>query len=231
MNILKSLCILGMATTALAMAASGQAASFDCAKATTKVEKAICADDGLSSLDDEMAAAYKLALKKGNASKIKSAQKDWLQERNSCASDDSGAYANMQECIKEQYNYRLFDLNRMVYLPQKLKACTDLVIDEKTTRFEGATPGEAGGEVFVIMKHHVGFFVVSVDGLSDKDNADKYMFNTKDFAKGDKVKVCLASVPKDCPPGDDRGKGYSITNYKNHKTFSGTPDWHSCGGA
>ncbi|MEB4589780.1 lysozyme inhibitor LprI family protein, partial [Candidatus Thiothrix sp. Deng01] len=116
MNILKSLCILGMATTALAMAASGQAASFDCAKATTKVEKAICADDGLSSLDDEMAAAYKLALKKGNASKIKSAQKDWLQERNSCASDDSGAYANMQECIKEQYNYRLFDLNRMVYL-------------------------------------------------------------------------------------------------------------------
>ena len=36
-----------------------QAASFDCAKAGTKVEKLICGDAGLSKLDDELAAAYK----------------------------------------------------------------------------------------------------------------------------------------------------------------------------
>lgn len=231
MKTLKCLFILGTAATTLAMVASVQAASFDCAKAATKVEKAICADDELSSLDEEMAATYKLALNKGNAKAIKSAQKDWLKERDSCASDSTGMYASMNECIKEQYNDRLYDLNRLVYLPQKLKTCTDLVIDEKTTRFEGATPGEAGGEAFVVMQHHIGFFVLSVGGLSANDNADKYMYNTKDFAKGDKVKVCLTGVPNDCPPGDDRGKDYSITNYKNGKAFSGTPDWHSCGGA
>jgi len=39
-----------------------RAASFDCAKAAAKVEKAICADQDLSRLDERMAAAYKKQL-------------------------------------------------------------------------------------------------------------------------------------------------------------------------
>ena len=38
------------------------AASFDCAKATTLVEKAICGDPQLSVRDDALMAAYKHAL-------------------------------------------------------------------------------------------------------------------------------------------------------------------------
>lgn len=228
---MKSLLVLGMTATTLAMTTVAHAASFDCKKAATKVEKAICDNKELSGLDDEMAATYKLALTKGNVSTIKSAQKDWLQTRNSCATNNSGMNANINECIKEQYNTRLSDLKFLAYLPQKLKTCTDLSIDKKLTRFDGATPGEVGGEVFVVMQHQIGFFVTSVAGLPKDANADKYMFDTKDFAKGDKVEVCLTGIPHDCPPGDDRGKDYSITNYKNKKSFSGTPDWHSCGGA
>ena len=41
---------------------AGQAASFDCAKARAKIEKAICADKELSALDERMAAAYKKQL-------------------------------------------------------------------------------------------------------------------------------------------------------------------------
>jgi hypothetical protein len=57
------------------------------------------------------------------------------------------------------------------------------------------------------------------------------MFSTVDFSKGDKVSLCLQSLPKDCPPGDDRGKVYQVTNHKNKKTFTGVDSWHLCGGA
>jgi uncharacterized protein len=40
---------------------SAQAASFDCAKASSFVEKAICSDKQLSSMDDQLARLYKAA--------------------------------------------------------------------------------------------------------------------------------------------------------------------------
>ena len=42
-------------------ATNAEAASFDCAKARTAVEKMICADAELSKLDDEMAAVHRQA--------------------------------------------------------------------------------------------------------------------------------------------------------------------------
>lgn len=44
------LCLLGL----LVLALPAQAASFDCAKAGTKVEKLICGDVELSKLDEEL---------------------------------------------------------------------------------------------------------------------------------------------------------------------------------
>ena len=45
----------------LGFASVGQAASFDCNKATTETEIAICADPELSALDELMGQAYRLA--------------------------------------------------------------------------------------------------------------------------------------------------------------------------
>lgn len=79
-----------------------QAASFDCRKAATKVEKLICADAELSKLDEELSAAYKTALQNGKqAVVIKQAQKQWMNERNGC-SDAS--------CVKGAYEARLSTL-------------------------------------------------------------------------------------------------------------------------
>lgn len=62
------------------------AASFDCGKATTKVEKLICADAELSKLDEELSAAYKTAIQdEKQAEAIRQAQKQWMKERNVCA--------------------------------------------------------------------------------------------------------------------------------------------------
>lgn len=75
------------------------AASFDCGKATTTVEKLICADAELSKLDEELAAAYKTALQgEKHTESIRQTQKQWMKERNSCAD---------AVCVKRTYETRL----------------------------------------------------------------------------------------------------------------------------
>jgi len=76
--------ILGLTLFATGVAAP--AASFDCGKASTDVEKLICADSQASALDGELAQAYQKALA-GSASPaaLKAAQKSWLAKvRNPC---------------------------------------------------------------------------------------------------------------------------------------------------
>lgn len=86
----------------LVLAATAQAASFDCGKAGTKVEKLICADAELSKLDEELNAAYKSALQnKKQADTIKQAQKQWMKERNGCSDSD---------CVKRAYETQLSSL-------------------------------------------------------------------------------------------------------------------------
>lgn len=226
-------CIKLMLFISLCFSLSARAASFDCKKAVSKVEQAICADARLSKMDKELAGAYQAALKQpGNQSSyLKKSQIAWLKERNSCESDTSGMYKNLKSCLTDYYDSRIVELSQLAYLPQRLNSCVDNIIVGKTTRFPGAKVGELGGEILVLTGNHLGFYVVSVDGLADEQNTDKYMFKTKNFALKDKVKICLNYIPADCPADDDRGKHYSITNYKNHKSFIGTPNWHSCGGA
>lgn len=77
--------------------ASLQAAGFDCTKASTFVEKAICSDRELSELDDMLTAAYQKALaSSSNPAKTKAEQRQWLNaERNQCKDNQSlkAAYA------------------------------------------------------------------------------------------------------------------------------------------
>ena len=82
--------------TLLAAPSLAQAASFPCAKASTPTEKAICADQGLSKLDERVAAAYRDALtllsgsspEEGRAQvALKADQRGWLGERNACGAD------------------------------------------------------------------------------------------------------------------------------------------------
>ena len=206
------------------------AAGFDCNKAATLVENAICSDDELSTLDESMVAAYRDALSNhAEATKqIKDSQRVWLKKRNTCKDT---------ACLKKAYSQRLDELqnqpaqNKSNQLPKKVGQCADMAIQDKVTRFEGAVAGESGGEVNVQLSDNLGLYLLNVAGLSGSANLDKYMYATSDFAKGDKVKVCLIELPTDCPKGDDRGKIYKVTNYKNKKSFTGVDSWHSCGGA
>ena len=94
-----------------------QAASFDCAKAYTSIEKHICSDVNLSALDEELAKVYKKVLKFSIKNKIskyegssnynffKQKQKKWLKQRNkNCTNfkDDE-----QKECLFSYYTSRI----------------------------------------------------------------------------------------------------------------------------
>ena len=91
-----------LALTFALLAVAPQAQAFDCAKATTKVEKAICADPKLKSADDAMTAVY-VKLKEASDSAAKDAmrisQLRWIKRREAC---DDDTVANLSGCIAEE---------------------------------------------------------------------------------------------------------------------------------
>lgn len=89
------------AVTALLAAspAALQGASFDCGKATSRVDRIICSSDTLSHLDESLAEEYRSALaRSADAGRIKSEQRAWIKSRNGCAD---------AACFEQAYRSRL----------------------------------------------------------------------------------------------------------------------------
>jgi uncharacterized protein YecT (DUF1311 family) len=81
------------ATSLLFSLSAGTAVAFDCAKASTKTERTICADPTLKAADDAMSAAYdalRHSLQGKEGSMLKLAQKRWLVIRDDRCSPESG---------------------------------------------------------------------------------------------------------------------------------------------
>jgi len=71
---------------------SAWAASFDCSKAQSRVEKAICSIPALNQLDERMGYTWKklLAADSGNKQEYIKQQREWLKERNQeCSTGDT----------------------------------------------------------------------------------------------------------------------------------------------
>ncbi len=92
-----------VATSALA----APKASFDCAKATTIIEKSICSDAELATLDAELARLYKVRLASADAalkSRLKAEQRGWQRTR------DEECAATGSACLKRLYTSRIDEL-------------------------------------------------------------------------------------------------------------------------
>lgn len=60
-------------------------ASFDCAKASSKIEKLVCSTPQSADADRRLASAYRTAAAKAtDLAALKQQQRDWLKERNAC---------------------------------------------------------------------------------------------------------------------------------------------------
>ena len=90
-----------------ATAFASPAWAFDCGKATTTVEKAICADDKLKAADDAMSKAYAEVRNLLNDKEKKSlalSQKHWLKAREDQCGAEEGAAIN--SCILDETDKR-----------------------------------------------------------------------------------------------------------------------------
>jgi uncharacterized protein len=89
----------------LVSASISQAASFDCSKASTFVEKTICGDTMLGKLDEALSDNYKMMLGsdigEGAEQDLKATQKKWLKERNKCKDNN---------CLIEAYRNRVDEI-------------------------------------------------------------------------------------------------------------------------
>lgn len=109
MNLPKSVS-LTILLLALGFAGMAAAASFDCAKAASPAEKAICADPELSAADEGLAEFYDQLVwlnvnDKAVLRQLAVEQKDWLQkQRNACQNNYCyrGAYSRRQAAIRAQ---------------------------------------------------------------------------------------------------------------------------------
>jgi len=81
-------------------------ASFDCTKAKSPVEKAICSDTELGKLDEDLSKVYKDALKEHPVENyVKTRQRAWLKTNSYC---DKSKLVN---CLKENYKERIKQLS------------------------------------------------------------------------------------------------------------------------
>jgi uncharacterized protein len=87
---------------------SAYAASFDCGKAASEVEKLICGNEELSRLDESLNKTYLEALKRPDIRKqMIESQRQWLKnERNACKD---------AECLKKAYQTRIKELGLSSY--------------------------------------------------------------------------------------------------------------------
>ena len=76
---------IALLTALAAFATTSQAVSFDCQKAKTFTEKAICQDPELSAVDDELDGLYAAAAANSkNPKALKKEQEKWLKTRDTC---------------------------------------------------------------------------------------------------------------------------------------------------
>ena len=120
--------IFGIAMSALHM--SIQAQSFDCAKASSAVEREICSDHDLRGLDAKLGITFKRAvLAASDQETFIARQRQWLGHREACIVDDT---ENQTACLKVAYQARIDELDRWVQRHSSADAANAARSDPRT---------------------------------------------------------------------------------------------------
>jgi uncharacterized protein len=99
--------------------------SFDCTKARTRVEIAICGNKELADADSEMALLYKslmTGISENEKDQLKHEQREWLKNRSLCGSSNV-----IIDCLKAVYDKRIGSLKG------RKDALNKPVVDDKTS--------------------------------------------------------------------------------------------------
>ena len=99
-------------------------------------------------------------------------------------------------------------------LPTEIGACSETTIEDIGYRLGDPDSGSA-------ISYANGGGQVSYDTIPEIHRS----------RVGDPVRLCLVSIPEDCPPGDDRGKTYSALDHRTNGKWELPDAEHMCGGA
>ena len=220
--------------------AQAHAASFDCARAASPDEHTVCSDPQLSQLDELVARAF------GQAKLVSPGDQDgsavayahaFLKDRRACAADRSCIFSSYvavlttyrdlgaKEPVPSWVSAPAIAGNRPPSrgpLPARIGQCSTTQVADVTPRLDPGHPPTSGDFDSGTAINYRN------DGHQVSYEREAALLNSK---PGDSVLMCLVAVPHNCPPGDDRGRVYTVTNRRTAATWTLPDSQHSCGGA
>jgi uncharacterized protein len=216
------------------------AASFDCAKAASPDEHAVCSDPQLSQLDDLAATAFaqaKLAVPGDQEGSAVAYARAFLQDRRACQADRSCLFGTYVAVLT---TYRGLGAKQPMPswisataiagtqapsngpLPARIGQCSATQVASVTPRLDpGHPPASADFDSGTAVNYRNNGYQVSYE-------REPALLNSR---PGDGVLICLVAIPHNCPRGDDRGRVYTVTNARTGATWTLPDSEHSCGGA
>ena len=199
-----------------------KAASFDCRRAATPDERAVCADPVLSDLDEQASAAFARA-KGAVGTQVVGIGRRFLASRRACGMDPA--------CIGQVYQAMIETYQGLASsAPEPRGAGLPRLVGEcMTTTVVAVMPRLDFGRAPRLEDFDSGTTITFTNGGGqvsyDREGA---LLASR---TGDPVRMCLTFVPRDCPPNDDRGRVYSSTNLRTQQSWSLPDSQHQCGGA
>lgn len=196
------------------------ATSFDCSQARTAVEALICGDLALAMADGSLGETYWwLQRRMGGAerARLRQSQRAWLRRRNACATRQCilAAYDTREAALRRELDARERSLRAAVSRIGQCQATRIEDIGPRLQRVEGEPPSGTS-VIFANAVRQVDYGPVPAIWAS---------------RVGDRARVCLISLPRGCPPGDDRGRVYEATNLRTGARWRLPDSSHGCGGA
>jgi uncharacterized protein len=229
------LIVLGLVT------APACAAGFDCARATAPDERAVCADPRLSELDELISRAFnraKLATTPPDQkSSVVAIARTFLKDRQACKADRSCLLASYVGVLIAYQNFGTKEAMPAWVtapaiaggrapssgpLPTRIGQCSTTQVVGVTPRLDfGRPPMREDFDSGTAISYRNAGYQVSY-------GREPGLLNSK---PGDSVLMCLIGIPHNCPPGDNRGRFYTVTNTRTAETWTLPDSEHSCGGA
>ncbi|KQT54357.1 hypothetical protein ASG43_01745 [Aureimonas sp. Leaf454] len=215
----------------LVLTGPATAAGFDCAKASTPDETAVCADPRLSDLDARLSTSYAAARKAAAFDDVQTVARDFLADRRACGADRAcilATYVGVLDSLAQRSGpvARPADITATTIaggkaadtgaLPETIGQCVATRVDSVHSRLEGGDFDAGTG-----IEYRNGGYQVSYD-------REEALIASK---PGDRVTMCLVGIPRRCPEGDDRGRTYLVTNERTEDTWLLADSQHMCGGA
>lgn len=224
------------------IASASHAASFDCTKAVTVEEKTVCTDPRLSAMDTLIGRAFAEAKKSSGSDKEDSARvmavaRVFLRQRQTCGASRSCLIGSYVGALEGYINN-----GSSVGIPSWVDAPAIAGSEAPPSRTLPIIPGQCVSTQVVGIYPRLGddspakyedYDSGTAVDFANGGHQVSYSRETAiiDSHRGDRVIMCLISIPQICPPNDDRGRSYTVTNMRTQQTWTLGDSQHMCGGA